>query len=259
MKLVNGYDLMDYAKRNGYILPAFNTINMEMTYAIAKGLNDARLPGYIQISTNNLRLSNPKIIAQVAQDAADRYDVPIALHLDHGKTFESVNDLKAVRLYADEQEGIQFESVVPKGSRICVTDAEAFSSLRDDLLRQFSNTATSAQSERVGEIVRLLMKQHRAVSMYDVETQIFVSRSTLFSDLKKVDVLLARYDLELMRSASKLFIDGTEINRRRAAWRTGSSLRSRNCSSLSVLRTVMHTIPNMRSLLQSLRRSVGNS
>lgn len=125
------------------------------------------------------------------------------------------NDLKAIRLYADEQEGIQFESVVPKGSRICVTDSEAFSSLRDDLLRQFSNTATSAQSERVGEIVRLLMKQHRAVSMYDVETQIFVSRSTLFSDLKKVDVLLARYDLELMRSASKLFIDGTEINRRR--------------------------------------------
>ena len=125
------------------------------------------------------------------------------------------NDLKAIRMYADAQEGIAFESVVPKGSRIRVTDAEAFSSLRDGLLRQFSNTATSAQSERVGEIVRLLMKQHRAVSMYDVETQIFVSRSTLFSDLKKVEVLLSRYDLELMRSANKLFIDGTEINRRR--------------------------------------------
>ena len=96
MKLANGYDLMDYAKRNGYILPAFNTINMEMTYAIAKGLNDAQLPGYIQISTNNLRLSNPKIIAQVAQDAADRYDIPIGLHLDHGKTFESVKDCSTI-------------------------------------------------------------------------------------------------------------------------------------------------------------------
>lgn len=125
------------------------------------------------------------------------------------------NDLKTVRAYAQEQDGIEFESVVPKGSRIRVTDAEAFSSLRDDLLRQFSNTATSAQSERVCEIVRLLMKQRRAISMYDVETQIFVSRSTLFSDLKKVELLLSRYDLELMRSANKLFIDGTEINRRR--------------------------------------------
>ncbi len=92
MKLVNGYDLMDYAKRNGYILPAFNTTNLEMTYAIAKGLNDAQLPGYIQISTNNLRLSNARIIREIAEDAASRYDIPIALHLDHGKSFESVKE-----------------------------------------------------------------------------------------------------------------------------------------------------------------------
>lgn len=92
MKLVNGYDLMDYAKKYGYILPAFNTVNMEMTYAIAKGLADSGLPGYIQISTHNLALSNAGIITEVARDAAARYDVPIALHLDHGKTFESVKE-----------------------------------------------------------------------------------------------------------------------------------------------------------------------
>ena len=90
MKLINGYDLMDYAKKNGYILPAFNTTNLEMTYAIAKGLNDAGLPGYIQISSNNLRLSNPKVIADIARDAASRYDIPIGLHLDHGKSYADV-------------------------------------------------------------------------------------------------------------------------------------------------------------------------
>ncbi len=37
MKIVNGFDLMKYAKDNGYILPAFNTTNLEMTFAIAKG------------------------------------------------------------------------------------------------------------------------------------------------------------------------------------------------------------------------------
>lgn len=90
MKLINGYDLMDYAKKHGYILPAFNTTNLEMTYAIAKGLDDAKLPGYIQISSNNLRLSNPKIIAEIARDAASKYDTPIGLHLDHGKSYEDV-------------------------------------------------------------------------------------------------------------------------------------------------------------------------
>lgn len=90
MKLINGFDLMEYAKRKNLILPAFNTTNLEMTYAIAKGLDDAKLPGYIQISSNNLRLSNPHIIAEIAKDAAQKYETPIGLHLDHGRSFEDV-------------------------------------------------------------------------------------------------------------------------------------------------------------------------
>ena len=90
MKLVNGFDLMKYAVRYGYVLPAFNTTNLEMTYAIANGLTAAGLPGYIQISSNNLRLSNPRIIAEIARDAVKHSDTPIALHLDHGKSFADV-------------------------------------------------------------------------------------------------------------------------------------------------------------------------
>ena len=90
MKIVNGFDLMKYAKDNHYILPAFNTTNLEMTYAIAKGLNQVGLPGYIQISSNNLRLSSPDTITYLAKDALKDSDVPIGLHLDHGKSYEHV-------------------------------------------------------------------------------------------------------------------------------------------------------------------------
>jgi ketose-bisphosphate aldolase len=90
MKLVNGFHLMAYAKKYHYVLPAFNTTNLEMTYAIAAGLMDAGLPGYIQISSNNLRLSNPRIIAEIARDAVRSSEIPIGLHLDHGKSFEDV-------------------------------------------------------------------------------------------------------------------------------------------------------------------------
>ena len=44
MKLVNGFKLMEYAKRNNFVLPAFNTTNLEMTYAIVDGLMKANLP-----------------------------------------------------------------------------------------------------------------------------------------------------------------------------------------------------------------------
>ena len=90
MRLVNGFKLMEFAKRYHYVLPAFNTTNLEMTYAIADGLMKAELPGYIQISSNNLRLSNPEIIAEMAADAVKKSETPIGLHLDHGKSFEDV-------------------------------------------------------------------------------------------------------------------------------------------------------------------------
>lgn len=90
MKIVNGFDLMKYAKNHHYMLPAFNTTNLEMTYAIAKGLNQAKLPGYIQISSNNLGLSDPEAIVYLTKKALADSDVPIGLHLDHGKSYEDV-------------------------------------------------------------------------------------------------------------------------------------------------------------------------
>lgn len=90
MKLINGFELMNYAKKKGYILPAFNTTNMELTYGIVRGLSRANLPGYIQISSNNLRLSNPQVIADIARDSVYDNETPIGLHLDHGRSFEDV-------------------------------------------------------------------------------------------------------------------------------------------------------------------------
>lgn len=90
MKIINGFSLMEYAERFGYVLPAFNTTNLEMTYAIARGLNATHLPGYIQISSNNLRLSDPQIISDITREALKNVDTPIALHLDHGQSFEDV-------------------------------------------------------------------------------------------------------------------------------------------------------------------------
>ena len=90
MKIANGFDLMNYARKNRYMLPAFNTTNLEMTFAIAKGLNRAGLPGYIQISSNNLRLSDPETIVYLTKKALKDSDIPVALHLDHGKSYEHV-------------------------------------------------------------------------------------------------------------------------------------------------------------------------
>lgn len=90
MKIVNGFALMEYAKKHRLMLPAFNTTNLEMTYAIVNGLNQAGLPGYVQISSNNLRLSSPEVITYITKEALANSDVAVGLHLDHGKSYEDV-------------------------------------------------------------------------------------------------------------------------------------------------------------------------
>lgn len=92
MKLVNGYILMDYAKNKKSVLPAFNTTNFEITYGIIKGLQSSGKGGYIQVSSSNLEISSPKMISEMVNFALNdlNVDVPIALHLDHGKSFEDV-------------------------------------------------------------------------------------------------------------------------------------------------------------------------
>ena len=90
MKIVNGYDLIDYAREHNLMLPAFNTTNLEMTKAIIQGLNDVHLPGMIQISSNNLHLSNPGVIAYLVREFLKDTDTPVGLHLDHGKSFADV-------------------------------------------------------------------------------------------------------------------------------------------------------------------------
>lgn len=92
MKLVNGFKLLEYAKNNRIVLPCFNTTNYELTYGIIKGIQKSKRGGYIQISSSNLELSSPKIIAQIVNFAMEKLDVdiPIALHLDHGTSFADV-------------------------------------------------------------------------------------------------------------------------------------------------------------------------
>lgn len=90
MKIVNGFDLMDYAQKRNVMLPAFNTTNLEMTKAIIQGLNVVHMPGMIQISSNNLHLSDPETIVYLTNKFLKGTDTPIGLHLDHGKSFEDV-------------------------------------------------------------------------------------------------------------------------------------------------------------------------
>lgn len=90
MPLLNMNDLVKIARNHDVMLPAFNTTNMEMTLAIMDAFEQNGMPGIIQIAPTNVKLTGYEFIAEVAQRAVRDYTVPMALHLDHGKTLDDV-------------------------------------------------------------------------------------------------------------------------------------------------------------------------
>lgn len=90
MPLVKLNQLISFTKEKDTVAPAFSTTNLETTLAVMEGINESGFPGIIQITPSNLRLSDYSYISEIAHLAEERFEVPMSLHLDHGKSFEDV-------------------------------------------------------------------------------------------------------------------------------------------------------------------------
>lgn len=123
------------------------------------------------------------------------------------------NDIKQIKDELAQTACADFQAVARKGCRIVVSDAEQFAAFKDFYYKQFSSSSIY-QNGRINQILHLLLRQHRAISVYDIESQIHVSHSTLLGDFKHVAEVLEGYGLELLRSANKVIIDGNEVSKR---------------------------------------------
>lgn len=89
MPLVAPHDIIARAFREHWALGAFNTSNLEVTQAIVWALRDARAPGIIQTSEGALTYAGLTTLRDIIRDVASAVSVPLVLHLDHGKSFET--------------------------------------------------------------------------------------------------------------------------------------------------------------------------
>ncbi|GAB6254764.1 class II aldolase [Peribacillus frigoritolerans] len=92
MPLVNMKSFLQLLEEKNLIAPAFNTTNLEMTLSIIRGAEEAGLPVIVQIAPTNVKLSGYDYIANIVKSAAEKVEVPVTLHLDHGMTFEDVKN-----------------------------------------------------------------------------------------------------------------------------------------------------------------------
>ncbi len=87
MVLVSGDKILQKARREGYAVGAFNTNNMEITKAIISAAVESNAPIFLQLSAGALNYGGFEL-AGLALALAKKVPVPVAVHLDHGLTFE---------------------------------------------------------------------------------------------------------------------------------------------------------------------------
>lgn len=76
------------AREGGYAVAAFNIENMEMVKAIVAGAEELNAPVILQVSQSTSKYGSLETyVALVAVEAA-KTSIPVALHLDHGTSFE---------------------------------------------------------------------------------------------------------------------------------------------------------------------------
>ena len=92
--LVNTREMFKRAINGGYAIPAFNFNNMEQLQAIIKASSELRSPVILQVSKGARNYANQTLLEYMAQGAVEYAKElgcehpEIALHLDHGDSFE---------------------------------------------------------------------------------------------------------------------------------------------------------------------------
>lgn len=89
--LVNMRDLLKDAQKGNYAVGSFSVANMEMVLGVLKAAEELSAPVILQIAEVRLKQSPLELIGPLMVAAAKNAKTPVAVHFDHGKTKEKIN------------------------------------------------------------------------------------------------------------------------------------------------------------------------
>ncbi len=87
MPLVTSKQMLEDAKKCGYAVGAFNVENMEMAEAIISAAQELCAPVILQTTPSTVKYASLELYIANVKALAEKTDVPVAMHLDHGSSF----------------------------------------------------------------------------------------------------------------------------------------------------------------------------
>ncbi len=139
MALVTMRTLLDAAAEGGYAVGSFSVGNMECIRGVIQAAEELRAPVILQIAEVRLPYSPLYLIGPMMLAAARHADVPMAVHLDHGKTIPCIR----------EALDLGFTSVMCDGSHLPIERNLALTRETAELAQRFG-ASVEAEVGRVG-------------------------------------------------------------------------------------------------------------
>ena len=92
MPLVTLREILPRAKRDGYAIGAFNVDNLELVGAVIEVAEEENAPVIVEIGERELRKIGVPFFAALAKERAIKSQVPVAVHLDHGRSPDLISE-----------------------------------------------------------------------------------------------------------------------------------------------------------------------
>jgi tagatose 1,6-diphosphate aldolase GatY/KbaY len=88
MPLVTSENMLLDAQKGQYAIGAFNVENMEMVKAVIAAAKELNAPVMLQTTPSTVKYGSLETFAAIVRAEAAKTSIPIALHLDHGSSFD---------------------------------------------------------------------------------------------------------------------------------------------------------------------------
>ncbi|MBB3159353.1 ketose-bisphosphate aldolase [Microbacterium proteolyticum] len=156
MPLVSGHDVIRECTDRGLVAGAFNTTNIETTMGIIDAVERVGVPTFIQVAPTNVALSGYEYIFDMVARRLAETAVPVALHLDHGKSLDAVEsalaaDFTSIMIDASEESFEENVATSARAREMCgsaiALEAElgSIGGKEDDVAPEYASTTDPAQ------------------------------------------------------------------------------------------------------------------
>lgn len=120
MYLISNREMLNKAQRDGYAVPAFNVHNLETVQVVAETAAKLNSPVIMAGTPGTFSYAGLDFLVSICQEAARRYRLPFALHLDHHEELADIEHKvrTGVRSVMIDASHFNFEQNIDKVSQV---------------------------------------------------------------------------------------------------------------------------------------------